>query len=250
MNRQLQPMPAPAPVPPGRALLGYSGKPANPRNLQVSGNTVSWSAPVDTRGIVGYRIYLDKENNLINTVSALMGNAKADPSHTHSVNLKIAPATTHTVFVSSITNQGRESSKIPIAITGAAVAQAVGSTSAPTTTTTTMQQIPEMAVTITANGNNVLILFSSAVTLTGQGSLGANVLFQIYKDGNPLSQVIKATTPVNNLYQSVSLSYMDANVTGKHTYAVYWGLLNAGGTPPITATLDGINRSLQVIEIA
>lgn len=239
--------PAPPQAPPA-GTLGYMGKPANPRNFQVSGNTISWSAPVDARGIVGYRVYLDSETNLINTVQTVVGKAKGNANAVNSINLKLAPGTNHVVFISSITGQGRESNKLPVNISGAQLGQATGVTANPTTQSNALVPIPDMTFTINATGHNVLILFSADVTLTGSGSLGANALFQIYKDGAALSQIIKGTTPVNGLYAAVSISFMDLNVTGSHTYAAYWSV--TGGGPPITAQLDGTNRSLQVVEIA
>ncbi len=82
----------------------FRGIPMPPRDLQsqkgAMAATVTWHAPLDLRGVVGYRVYLGSEKNLI---AELSGAAV----RTYIVQL---PANTkNIVFLSSISALGRES---------------------------------------------------------------------------------------------------------------------------------------------
>ena len=258
----IEKMPRPQPSPASSGVFGWRLRADSPRSLVTYGLRVVWWSPADLRGISGYRVYLDGENNLVQTVSAvytpkgknLVG---ALSQGMHFADLKLAPATNHVVFVSAVTSLGRESPKIPVYLSGPQFIQPPQTTSSPTTTSTTFGPIPgpgapgEMSATVQGNGHDFLIMVSVSVTLSGPNSLGATVQFQIFKDGVGVSEIAQTPTTVPGLYVSLSFNWEDPNVWGQHTYAVYWCVSAQNATPPyITATLNGLNRQMQVVEQA
>lgn len=92
------------PQPPPRNLIAQTG----PRSALVT-----WNAPPAAHGplgIVAWRVYVGNENNFLAQV--------AEPTRQATVPLQAGQTTN--VYVSSVTQQGIESAKIPVAVVGGA----------------------------------------------------------------------------------------------------------------------------------
>jgi len=106
----------PQPSPGKSGVFNYRGIPGNPRNLQAVADslqcTLSWNAPADSRGADQFRIYLDSESNLYQTVS--------DRNATQVI-IPMGSLTTRMAYVSCVSSLGRESAKIPIQLSSVPV---------------------------------------------------------------------------------------------------------------------------------
>jgi len=89
------------------AKRGVTVLPSPPRNLRVKSGTgyitVAWDAPVQLQGVASWRIYLDTESNLVETIG--------DIART-SAQISLSDHATHNVYVSSVNPMGKESRKI------------------------------------------------------------------------------------------------------------------------------------------
>jgi len=86
----------------------FRGIPAPPRNVRCSSGTmevlVTWNAPPYLLGVDGFRVYQTTENNLVwSTKDRTVRQAR----------IKMPANTTDNFFVSSVSELGRESAKIP-----------------------------------------------------------------------------------------------------------------------------------------
>ena len=86
---------------------GVTVLPPPPRNVRVNSGTgyitVMWDAPVQPQGVASWRIYLDTESNLVDTIG--------DTSRT-STQISLSDHAQHGVYVSSVNPLGKESRKI------------------------------------------------------------------------------------------------------------------------------------------
>lgn len=88
---------------------GQAKAPAPPRSLIAQGGSlqvlVTWNAPVNPQGVVGYCVYKDNEVNKIATIS--------DPA-TRQYSFKVTSATPTAFYVSSMNARGFESQKVQV----------------------------------------------------------------------------------------------------------------------------------------
>ena len=86
---------------------GSTVLPAAPRNVRVNSSTgyitIVWDAPQDPQNVQGWRVYLDNENNLIDSIG--------DVAH-RSTQVSLSDHAQHGVYVSSVNPMGKESRKI------------------------------------------------------------------------------------------------------------------------------------------
>lgn len=126
------------------------------------------------------------------------------------------------------------------AINGIQVAQAVGSTSGPTTTSGTPAQLAEMTVTMTTVGGHLIAWFDAVLT---NSSATNNTWLQPYLDGvagPAASTVLKEGTNFGTVAGCAVWSGVSA---GSHTVAIYWWI--DGGT----GTANGVRRQLTVMNL-
>jgi hypothetical protein len=126
--------------------------------------------------------------------------------------------------------------------------QASGSTFGPTTSSTSFSTMPEMSVTITTKGNNVLLLFSgSFIAHLGTGTFCVAIL-QVFRDGVALSVQFLQDIRIDGQTFTVSMSHLDAGASaGSHTYDVRWEVNNNSNSQFLSA--QGTNRAFQVVEL-
>jgi hypothetical protein len=122
------------------------------------------------------------------------------------------------------------------------IANVVGTTVTPTSAGTTFSVIPEMTVTVTTNGNKVLITFSGTMILP---SGGLSVNFAIFKDGTQINKQVGANSgsSTTSERQVVTLTYVDSATAASHTYDVRWNPAGASIASQLT------ERQLQVVEL-
>ena len=86
---------------------GLTVLPPPPRNLRVNSGagyiTVVWDAPQNPLGVASWRIYLDNENSLVDTIG--------DTART-STQINLSDKAKHNVYASSVNPMGKESRKI------------------------------------------------------------------------------------------------------------------------------------------
>ena len=86
---------------------GITVLPPAPRNVRVNAGTgyitVVWDTPQDLRNVQSWRIYLDTENNLVDTIG--------DTART-STQVNLSDHAKHNVYVSSVNPMGKESRKV------------------------------------------------------------------------------------------------------------------------------------------
>jgi len=125
---------------------------------------------------------------------------------------------------------------------------AVGSTSTPSTSSTSFAVIPEMTLTITTNGNKVLINFSATADILGS-TVTATAIFAIFRDGIQLSQNMEQQFTSANMavWANMAITFIDAPSAGSHTYDIRWRV--GSGSAGTTITSLGTSRTLQVVEL-
>ena len=126
------------------------------------------------------------------------------------------------------------------AINGIQVAQALGSTSGPTTTSTTPVQLAEMTVSMTTVGGHLVAWFDSVVS---NSSGTSNVWLQPYLDGiaGPAASVVLREG--SNFGTVAGCAVWSGVSAGIHTVAVYWWV--DGGT----GTANSVRRQLTVMNL-
>jgi trimeric autotransporter adhesin len=137
----------------------------------------------------------------------------------------------------------------PNSVTGAklavgAISQsaiASGATANPTTTSASMVDCPDMAITLTFTGGDVLVWFALTAQNNTAGTISAT---QIALDGVDSTVVMAGTVPAaNGLFVIVNMLRV-ATVSGSHTFKGRWAALTGG-----TLTGNSTARLLQVLEI-
>ena len=126
------------------------------------------------------------------------------------------------------------------------VTQAKGTTTNPQTTSSVYAVVPELTLTVTTKGNQVLVIFSCSVFVAA-GSAEWGVSFAIFKDGSQLSGDYAFQARQDASQQSLATAtaqYLDAPTAASHTYDVRWKALF---TTAVTAT--GTDRSIQLTEL-
>ena len=99
-----------------QVTLGSRRSPQPPRSLIAQQGTqksvLTWAAPADTRGIDGWRVFVDSDNQIFATIN--------DPA-TKKIEIPIAASSSRFAAVSSFTRVGKagyiESPRIPIVVT-------------------------------------------------------------------------------------------------------------------------------------
>lgn len=86
-------------------------RPKAPRGPRASAGsmeaTIFWNSPADRRGVAGFRVYRDNENNLVFETK--------DPN-TRQATIKLPGNSAAMCFVSCVSELGRESPKIPVVV--------------------------------------------------------------------------------------------------------------------------------------
>jgi len=92
-----------------RPVVLFRGIPAPPRNLRCSSGTMevllTWNAPPHLLGVDGFRVYQTTESNLVWSTK---------DRTVRQTRIKMPANTTDNFFVSSVSEFGRESAKIPV----------------------------------------------------------------------------------------------------------------------------------------
>jgi hypothetical protein len=116
---------------------------------------------------------------------------------------------------------------------------AIGSTSGPTTTSLTMVQMPDLTLSITTTGGDLLVFYWSAVN----NSTTANVFLGPSLDGSaPPSGAVAFGGGTD--FNTPSGSWHFAGVAaGTHTVAIQWNV-DAG-----TGTANSTRRAMHVLEL-
>jgi hypothetical protein len=119
-------------------------------------------------------------------------------------------------------------------------AQAVGSSSGPTTVSASFADLTDMAVTLVTKGGNLECSFTGSFSHSGTSS---NQLAFSLDAATEVGTVI-TTSPGAGVSVAVSMSWLFTNVAaGSHTVKVRW--LTGGATWTATGTL----RAIQVAEL-
>jgi hypothetical protein len=128
----------------------------------------------------------------------------------------------------------------PYAVTQRAVA--VGSTANPTTTSTTVVDMPDMAITLTTMGGDLLV-WGHADVYNGTTNFGVNVGISL--DG---AAVVGLSTPIvavgGQTVTAIGLALFTGVAAGSHTIKLRWWVAFGG-----TATASGTARQLLVEEV-
>ena len=92
-----------------RPVVLFRGIPAPPRNVRCSSGTmevlVTWNAPPHLLGVDGFKVYQTTESNLV---------WSAKDRGVRQARIKMPANITDNFFVSSVSEFGRESAKIPV----------------------------------------------------------------------------------------------------------------------------------------
>jgi hypothetical protein len=119
-------------------------------------------------------------------------------------------------------------------------AQAIGVTSAPTTTSTSYVPLPDMSLTLKTSGNPVFITFDALVT---NNTVGQTTDFFIYVNGLQISNLKQAMPAASGYRSVVSFAMIQPLAAGFHKIDVYWSV-SAG-----TGTAIGGHRTLTAREL-
>jgi hypothetical protein len=119
-------------------------------------------------------------------------------------------------------------------------AQAIGVTSAPTTTSTSYVPLPDMSLTLKTSGNPVFITFDALVT---NNTVGQTTDFFIYVNGLQIPNLRQAMPAASGYRSVVSFAMIQPLAAGFHKIDVYWSV-SAG-----TGTAIGTNRTLTAREL-
>jgi len=122
------------------------------------------------------------------------------------------------------------------------IAKATPTTSSPTTTSDSYVDMPEMSVTVTTQGNKILIIFSASCS---QNTANAGGRFQLLRGTTILLTDYGFITPVATSVFGVSFNWSDAPAAGTYTYKIQWARGNAAGT----LGSNSLYRNLQVTEL-
>ena len=119
--------------------------------------------------------------------------------------------------------------------------QVVGTTSNPTRTVNTYDDLDEMSITLTTGANPVLVIFSGTFTHDTSGE-STYVIVDI--DGTDKTESarewIRGTTSTRSV---LATSWLSTVTAASHTWKIQWK------TTIGTATAFTINRTMQVIEL-
>lgn len=127
------------------------------------------------------------------------------------------------------------------------IQNATPSTVGPSTSSSTYAVIPEMTLTFTTKGNNVLLVFAASLDYaTVTGSQFAKLA--IFKDGSQLTNDIEfgfSQTGTASLEAAITITFIDSPTAASHTYDVRWKLSLGAG--PVSSLNKG--RSFQAVEL-
>lgn len=226
---------------------------AIPLGFQMAFNQLTSPTPYGNV-IDSYRIYRNTSANSFSG-AALIRTITHDATHQGAVVVQdqTGGGKTYFYFVTSVDTFGQESA--PGAFLNGAgsatsqnanpnIAQAVGSTSNPTTVSASYVTIPEMTVTLTTKGNKLLIIFSYVMI---SSTVGYAFSLAFFRDGSQVSADFDGQIHVaaaTSVQIPASLSFIDIGATAaSHTFDMRW---KAGsGSPQIV----GIERTFQVVEL-
>jgi hypothetical protein len=120
-------------------------------------------------------------------------------------------------------------------------AQAVGTTSSPTTTSASLVALPDMTKTLTTAGGDLLCLLVATVS---NSSAGVAISLAIQLDGGAAVSTEVASIPGASGAVCIACAWLFTGVAaGSHAVAGLWSASSG------TATANGIERTLQVIEM-
>lgn len=120
------------------------------------------------------------------------------------------------------------------------VSMSVGSTSAPTTASTSYATIPDMSVTLTTTGGDLVAWFSGTFS---NSSSGSTTFVALALDGGSEASEKLHTTPNANFSSEIGTLYVFTGVSsGSHTVTARWK------TDIGNATAGGTRRQLVVME--
>jgi len=101
--------------------------------------------------------------------------------------------------------------------------------------------LPDLLITLTVSGSVQLNLFCVAKSDTP----GSTIFFAIFRDGSQVGPTVPLACPTANQVGSISLPWLDPVKPGEHTWQAKWAVTPSGAT----ATADGKNRLLQLVEV-
>jgi hypothetical protein len=124
------------------------------------------------------------------------------------------------------------------------VAQATPSTSGPTTASGTYAVIPEMTITVTTKGNDILLLFSIVLASSVPGYQYAMAFFRDGAMIGPEFDGGNTMTAGNFLQIPFAQSFLDNTAAaGSHTYDVRWKATSG------TVVSVALQRTFQLVEL-
>jgi len=225
----------------GAATVVGSNTPTwTPASSLWSVNTVGQGGKLQITGLslATHKITLTKASG---SALRFMGLAVITPLHSYKLNTYYDLQNTLSIGSNAIADS-RKFTPVKAALsTKKNSAQAVGVTSAPTTTSTALIPMPDMTITLATNTGDLDIAFHSTVTMS---VLNNDVICRIYVNGLPVGAQTKVDNAAN-AFSTLSNSAIAPVPAGVHKIDVYW----ASGNGASTATAIGTERVLKVREI-
>lgn len=124
---------------------------------------------------------------------------------------------------------------------------AAGVNISPSTSSSTYVVVTDMSLTFTTQGNQVLVFFESAVTMTTTGTqLSGNLA--LFRDGTQITADYLVTitqTGSENFVFMVAIGFIDSPSAGSHTYDARF----KSGVGAPTVVCFGTARRLQAVEL-